>query len=37
MLNGDYIRQHLVTPTSTVHSVLDMQYVKAVEEKMSSQ
>ena len=37
MLNGEYIREHLVTPTSTVCSVLDMQYVKAVEEKMSSQ
>lgn len=35
MLNGDYIREHLIEPTCTVRSVLDMEYVKAVEEKMS--
>ena len=34
MLNGRFIREHLVKPTFTIQSVLDFEYVKNVETKL---
>lgn len=33
MHNGQFIRDNLTEPTAVVHSVLDTEYVKAVEER----
>lgn len=36
MLNGEFIREHLANPTFTINSVIDLEYVQAVEARMEA-